>query len=60
MHVAVTDDRDDEWNGEEQITGYAFWERLGKSDVAMKWRKESWSTCALAFYHDEDDKSFEV
>ena len=60
VHVAVTDNGDDDWHGKEQIAGYAFWESLGKSDAAVKWRKDSWSTCALALYHNQDHGSFEV
>jgi hypothetical protein len=40
--VMESDEKDDFWNGESDILGYAFWSRAGTSEAARKWQTDSW------------------
>ena len=41
FYVAVTDEQDNDWSGQSQVTGYAIWARRGDTKAATSWRKQS-------------------
>lgn len=46
--LAVTDEKDADWNGKEEIAGYSFWQREGISEQAKQWQKEPWGASGFA------------
>lgn len=45
FHVAVTDEGDEGHEGDGKVVGYAAWERKGKSEAALKWRRDTHWDC---------------
>ena len=45
FQVAVTDEGDEGHEEGGEIAGYAVWSRVGKSEEAMKWHKQSIQSC---------------
>ncbi|KAI9810760.1 MAG: hypothetical protein M1827_006098 [Pycnora praestabilis] len=41
IFVAETDESDPEWKGQSEITGYAIYQRLGRSVAAKQWQKDT-------------------